>query len=204
VFRRIGREAARFGPAQLRTNLEFKHQFRFTSSSATPKAITADLLIPACGVVATSAVLGHSIFQSVKVNRIEVWTPPPSQGSFATCSVLFPATTQSQAREYTDTTVSVTQPAHILCTPPPLSLCGFFTDGLAIGGVANPLFTLTAPSGSIIDVWVSLVLNDGTHPNDANTMATLVGATTGSLYFCSLDSSTSAGSIYTPVGLTTL
>jgi len=193
-----------FGPSQLKTNIEYNHHFRYTSSSGTATAITGDVLIPACGVVATSAVVGHSINQSVKVNKIEVWAPPASQGAFATCSILYPGTNQSQAREITDTSVSVTEPAHIVSTPPAKSLCSFWTNGAQVGGANDPLFTLTAPSGSIIDVWVSLILNDGVSANDANVTATLVGATVGGLYYTSLDSTISAGSIYKPVGLTTL
>jgi hypothetical protein len=61
---------------------------------------------------------------------------------------------------------------------------------------------LTAPPGSIIDIWVSMTDLDG-GPN-APSSATLVGATVGGLYYCSLDSATSAGSNYKPVGLTSL
>jgi len=194
----------RMGPAQLRTNIEFSHQFRFTSTSAALTAITAGKLLSAAGVVATTAVLGHAVNQSVKVNRVEIWAPPASQGAFATCSVLFPSTQMSQAREITDTSVSVSQPAHINATPPERSLCAFWSDGTNIAGAADTLFSLVAPPGSIIDVWVSLILNDGTASGDAFSQATLVGATVGSLYYTSLDSQTSAGSIYKPVGLTTL
>jgi len=192
------------GPAQLRTNIEYSHQFRFTSTSATPKAITAARLLTAAGVVASSAVAGQAVNQSVKVNRIEIWAPPPSQGSFATCSVLFPAASQSQAREVTDTSVSVSMPAHVVATPPERSLCAFWSDATNVAGAADTLFSLVAPPGSIIDVWVSLVLNDGTATGAAFTSAVLVGATTGSLYYTSLDSATAAGSVYIPVGLTTL
>jgi hypothetical protein len=60
------------------------------------------------------------------------------------------------------------------------------------------LFTLVAPSGSIIDIWLSLVMNDN---SAIPTTATLVGASVGSTYYCSLDSSTKAGSIYQAIGL---
>jgi len=201
---RIGMRISKTGPSQLRTNIEVSHQYRFTSSSATATQILASTLLPACGVVATSATAGFCMFQSVKVNRIEIWSPPASQGVFATCSVLFPAANQSQAREITDTTVSVSVPAHVLTSPPERSLCAFWTNGFQENAAnEEPLFTLVAPSGSIIDVWVSLVLGDGTSAAAVNNEAVLVGATVGSVYYTSLDSSTSAGSIYKPVGLTT-
>lgn len=185
------------GPRQLKTNLEHSHQFRFVSTAATTTSITDQTLLFACGVSALTAVLGENIRNTVKVNQIEIWTPPASQGAAATCSVLFPASQRSQAREYTDTSVSVSTPAHVLCQPPRESLCSFWANGSA----NIPLFTLTAPVGSIIDVWIGMVDGDG----EANpAAATLVGANPGSIYYCCLDSLVNATGIYKPVGLTVL
>lgn len=177
--------------------MELRHQFRFTSSNGAAKAITDQLLLTAAGVAAnTAGTTGTAIHQTVKVNQIEIWSPPASQGAAVTCSVLFPASINSPAREITDTTVSTAQPAHVVCSPPQKSLAGFWQEG-----VGNTMFTLTAPAGSIIDIWLSLIIADGVQPT-ANT-ATLVGGTSGAIYYCSLDSSTAAGSVYKPVGLTT-
>jgi hypothetical protein len=159
-------------------------------------------LIAAAGVCATTAILGYSLYQCVKVDKIEIWTPPASQGAAATCSVLFPgssAPAQGMTREYTDTTVSTARPAHVVCRPPPKSLGGFWQDGVN----GDTLFTLVAPSGSIIDIWMSMVLADGARPASAST-AVLVGATIGNIYYCSLDSTTKAGSLYTAIGLASL
>jgi len=187
-----------FGPLQLKANLEMKHQFRFLSSSATATAISDATLLNECGVVAnTAGTTGYNIFKTVKVNRIELWSPPASQGSAVTCSVLFPSGNNAPSREYSDTSVSVSEPAHVVCSPPPQSLAGFWQNG--VSGVS--LFTLVAPAGTIIDVWVSLVLNDGT-ATSGNT-ATLVAGIVGVVYYCSLDSSTAAGSLYAPISLIT-
>lgn len=189
-------------PSAFNANLEFNHKFRFTSSSATTTPVTDLTLLTACGVVASGATVGQTIWQSVRVNQIEIWSPPPSQGAAATCGVTFPPSSTvvgfGMTREVSDTTVSVSTPAHVCTSPPAGSLCGFWQNG----ALAAPLFSLTAPVGSIIDVWVSLIAKDGTYV-DANT-ATLVGATVGGVYYTSLDSSTAAGSIYAPVGLTRL
>lgn len=182
-------------PSQFFANPEVSRRYRFTSSSGTSTAITTSLLLNACGVAATAANTGSAIFQSVKVRQIEIWTPPAAQGAAATCSVLWPAGNQSQPREVSDTTVSVASPAHVRTSPPPGSLAGFWTTSAAT------LFTLVAPPGSIIDVWVSLIMGDGTTSSGT---ATLVGATAGRIYYCALDSSTAAGSIYPPVSLTQL
>jgi hypothetical protein len=111
------------GPSQLRTNIEVRHQFRYTSTSATLTAINDTTLIAAAGAMAVSATLGQALFSTVKVNQIEIWTPPASQGVATTCSVLFPKGYNSPAREITDTSVSVAIPAHVRVQPPQRSLC---------------------------------------------------------------------------------
>jgi len=195
VMRSSSSGPIRMGPAPIRANLEMKHHYRFTSSAATLTSITDTLLLTAAGVMAVSATAANSIHRTVKVNRIEVWTPPAAQGSAATCSVAFPAPNNSPAREYSDTTISTAEPAHVIAVPPPQSLCSFWQSGTGV-----TMFNLVAPAGSIIDVWLSLVIGDAT----LGAAAVLVGATTGVMYYCSLDSATAAGSIYTPVGLTRL
>jgi len=79
------------------------------------------------------------------------------------------------------------------------SLCSFWADGN--GGTT--LFTLIAPPGSIIDIFVSMVDRDGSVDVDQNP-ATLVGATVGSVYYCALDSETRVGALYLPIGLASL
>jgi len=187
------------GPMQLRSNIELRHQFRFASTNGAPTAVTSSTLSGALGVVAVTAVLGVQIAQSFKVNQIEIWTPPASQGASATCSVLFPQTASDVAREYSDTTVSVATPAHVVCSPPQRSLASFWQSS---AGVA--LFTLVAPPGSVIDVWVSYVLADPTAFSGGGAPATLVGATIGNTYYTALDSLTSAGAVYKPIALSTL
>jgi hypothetical protein len=185
------------GPPQMRANIEAKHQYRFTSNSGTLVNITDSLLLTAAGVMATSATVGHALFNAVKLHKVEIWAPPAAQGAATTCSVLWPAGNNSPSREVSDTSVSVTKPAHIVSSPPPNSLCGFWNSGSGF-----LVMSLTAPPGSIIDVWLSLVVVDGAPQNSVT--ATLVASAAGYVTYCSLDSSTAAGSKYPPVSLTTL
>ncbi len=193
---RLGR-VERLAPQQFRANPEVTRRYRFVSSASTARALTASTLCGAAGVVADTATTGQPIFQSVRVNQIEIWTPTASQGSAITCSVLWAQTTQSQPREVSDTTNSVTQPAHVLTSPPPGSLAGFWSPRSS----STTLCTLVAPAGSIIDVWLSLVAGDGVQ---TSTQQTLVGATVGGVYYGGADSQTAATAIYQPVSLTIL
>lgn len=182
---------------QLKTNIELSHRYRYTSTAGTLTTITDSLLLTAAGVSARTSTLGDAIFQSVKVVAVEIWTPPASQGAAATCSILWPSTNTSPAREVSDTTVSTAVPAHVRAQPPPNSLCGFWQEG-----TEEPLFSLIAPPGSIIDVTLALIALDGDPPTGTPLTATLVAANPGSMYYCSLDSNVAAGSIYKPVSLT--
>ncbi len=170
----MGTQLAR--PIQFRANPELTRRYRFVSSSGTSTLIQSTTLAAACGVVATSATVGQSIVQALKVREVEIWAPPSSQGSAVTCSILWQGGSTSQPREVSDTSVSTAIPAHVKSGPPAGSLASFWTTA------NNSLFTLVAPSGSIIDVTVSLVLADG----NASTIgaAVLVGATTGRMYYC--------------------
>jgi len=181
---------------QIPSNVSYGHTFRFLSTSGTLTAITPTSLLGAAGaftqVVNTTLV---TVNASVRVNKIEMWTPPAAQGSSATCAVNFSGTSLNQPdREYSDTTVSTAFPAHLVVRPAATSLASFWQ-----AASANTLFTLVAPVGTIIDVHVALIWNDG--GDAASGAITVATAALGALYYMSLDPN--ATHRYTPVSLTT-
>jgi len=180
-------------PPQLATNVTFRHRFRFISTSATATAITPTSLLGACGAMAT--VLNTSVAtlsSSIKVDHVSLWTPPASQGASATCSINFLGLGNTPSREFSDTTVSVAEPAFVSCKPPPQSLASFWQVPSN-----TTMFTLVAPVGTIIDINVNVILADGTD----NTSIIVATAALGSVYYLSLDPV--ATHRYTPVSLTT-
>lgn len=200
--RRAGKNRARNGLRnipQMRSNILYHHTFRFTSTNAAATAITSKGLLFAAGAVGTVLNTTVSSFHSsVKLHNIKVWTPPPSQGATATCSVEFymgGSSSFSNTREYSDTSVSTAVPAFLNCSPPRDSLASFWNLPAAAD---SQLFILTAPVGSVIDVSLSMVINDDEGTTQTRAVST---ALLGSVYFLSLDNST--GHIYPPVSLTT-
>lgn len=180
-------------PIQIKSNVELRHRYRFVSTSGTATAITPTSLLGAAGGLCTVTNTQVATFSSsVKVNRVQILTPPASQGANATCSVEWAGFNNSPDREYSDTTISVSTPAQISCSPPPQSLASFWQ----VGGTTT-LFTVVAPTGSIIDIVLSLILADGTN-NSGIVVATGV---LGTVYYLSLDPV--ATHRYTPVSLTT-
>lgn len=187
------------GPGSFQANPSLSRHYRFSASSAlTAVNIAQDSLFNAIGVIATSSTVGTAIAQSARVRRVEIWSPVASQGSATTCSVLFPSATQSPAMEFSDSTMNVSYPAHVNVRPPKDALCSFWVND----NNDIRLFTITAPAGSIVDVYVDVILRDAS--GASGTTAVLVGATVGDMYYCCLDSSTNASGKLKPVSLTVL
>jgi hypothetical protein len=182
-------------PPQFASNLIFNHTYRFLSTSATPTPVTPTSLLCASGTICTVVNTDvASFWQSVKVNRIHMWTPPPAVGSSATCSIEWIGTSSmSNNKEVSDTSVSTAFPAHVHSSPPPRSLAQFWNQPSA-----NAIFTLTAPVGTIIDVNVTLVAQDD---NVTNAFSVVTTGALGVQYYLSLDSN--ATHRYTPISLFT-
>lgn len=183
-------------PAQLKSNVIVNHTFRFTSTSATSTAITPTSLLGAAGTMGTTVNSFVAPFSAcVKVNSLKMWAPPPSQGSTATCSVDWVGSISSQVSnlEFSDTSNSVTTPATVRCVPPKQSLASFWQQA-----GSTTLFTLVAPVGTIIDVSLSLILQDD---DTAPVGIAVTTAAVGSVYYLSLDPN--ATHRYVPVSLTT-
>lgn len=192
-------QSLRFGPPQLKTNVVIRHTFRFLArTGATSSGITASQILGICGNicdVANTAVV--SIAGSAKVHSVSVWSPVAAQGAGATCSVEWRdaggANAFASEMESSDTSISVSQPAHIRTTPPKESGAAFW-----FGASANILFVLTAPVASIVDVDLSFILNDS---GSAGVPATVATGALGVNYWLALDGTTNH--FYQPVSLTT-
>jgi hypothetical protein len=182
-------------PTQLKSNIMLSHTYRFVSTSGSATAVTTTSLGGCAGTMCTVANSNVQIlFDSFRVNRVEVYSPPSSQGSAVTCSLNWEGTEGfAPNMEVSDTTVSVTAPAYINCVPPPRSVAGFWNRTAS----STTIFTLVAPAGSIIDVSLSLILSDGMTP----TGISITTGTLGILYYLSLDANSTH--VYTPVSLTT-
>jgi len=185
-------------PPQLKSNIMLTHRYRFLSTSSTTTTITPNSILCAAGTICTvvnSNVI--SMFTSFKIRRVEVWSPPASQGAAVTCSLNWSGAVSqfSPDLEVSDTSLSVTRPAYISTSPPQGSIASFW-QSLS----SNGIFELTAPSGSVIDVVLDLILYDDDNPaGQANVAVTT--ATLGLTYYMSLDPNTTHR--YVPVSLTT-
>lgn len=191
-------------PPQFRSNIKYNHRFRFLITPANASGglldVTVNALLLSFGTLLSNATTGYAINQSFKLRRVSVWTPPATQGSVATCTLLW--TDQSGATavagntglEVSDSTNSVTTPAHISAKPPAGSLASWWHS---FADPSTYLFQLTAPIGSLIDIDAELVLADGFA--SASTIYTSSLAT-GKVVFAFLDLAASPPS-WQPVGV---
>jgi hypothetical protein len=184
------------GPIQMRSNLQKVHKFRFVATTAFSGTITSKQMLAASGVVGsvvnTTAILKN---YSVRIKEIEMWTPPASQGAAATCAIewLGSGDNYSPSIEISDTSVSVTKPAHIRSRPPVNSGAHLWANG----GTTKTFCNLVCPGGTIIDLSLALVENDGEGPITTTVATAVVGAS----YYLALDHTVS--DLLVPVSLTT-
>jgi hypothetical protein len=189
----------------MKSNVEFRHTFRFNSFSSFTRNVTAKSLVACAGGIATGSNNVTAMCVSAKIHRIRMWTIAQGTTSVSiqqpiTCSVEFlsPAGSviSSSNMEYSSTTLSSATPAYIDVRPPAGSQASFWN--LANN---NSLLTLSASGPTIVDVDASFIMDD--EPSIQVTNATVASATVNQCYFLALDG-TGAGVALVPVSLQTI
>jgi hypothetical protein len=175
-------------PPQL-NGYELRHSvaLRFVANASLSVNITFQNLMDTI-LFAASATAGYNVFQTVKVRRVRVWSVPVI-GNAATVIVEYsgvtPGITGDQAL-HADTSMGI-QPAYVSCRPSRRSLASNYQ--LNSGALA---FTLTCPSGSVVDVELSFRGAFGLAVAEQNA---LVGAVTGATYLRGLDGKPTATTV---------
>jgi hypothetical protein len=183
-------------PPTLRPNIQTKHKFRFYSDSSASSTITNQNLLTAAGcVVTTNNSTATSVWMSVKIISVEVWSIPATGTS--TCSVEWKGDTDLAGisqHQVTDTSLSPSFPAHLICRPPSGTLPSFWHEG----GIANNLFTVSVDGAGIVDVTLQLILRDA--PSSSSATLSIASGSLGTMIYSPLDGSTDK---FLPAGLTT-
>lgn len=196
--RRPARASHRLGPPSFSANIIVPIHLRFVSGTANTVSVTNYTLGAACGVSAATTTSAYSLFQAIRLSKVEAWSPTGTSTTAATCSLLWVATSGNNFApnaEISDTSINVSEPAHIVCRPPSKSLA---SDWVQCSTVLCTLFNFTGPVGTIVDVHCVGILNDST---TVPTSITAVGATVGLVYYQPMDGD---GGSYTPLGKTVL
>lgn len=182
----------------LATSIQTSHRFRYTATSTFNGTIT-DLDLFYALVSAASATAAHSLFSGVKLARVALFGAPDVTGSEGTTvSVEFLGSSSggpsAPARLFSDTVLGTAGLAKVAVRPPKQSYAGMW---LGVSGEA--VMALAMPTGSVIDIDLTVVLSNGTQT--AGT-ATVAGATGGAIYSLALDFSGSG--LLVPVSYATV
>lgn len=203
-------------PPSFDPNTRFVTRRRFqVAAGAGQITVTASSIADAqgmvCRVANTTAV---GIVAATKIRSVEVWgamnanASAPVLASSSTIELVwgtdFLATQSAYAPglAVSDTSTSVALPPHLKATPPRNSNAAFWQNRTtAAGGINNgvTMFTLIAPTGSILDIVCDCVLADQGKGSPLVTTAITSGAL-GAFAYYFLDGVTSQ---LTPVGVDT-
>jgi hypothetical protein len=153
---------------------------RFATNVAVDTAITFQNLLDTV-LLAVSATSGFDVFDAVRINSVEAWGIAVL-GTPATVSVTFNGETvgaQGDQKLHTDTSMGV-EPAHVKARPDPLTQAGQFQ-----ASSANTAFTISGPTGTVIDV--SVTFRQPVQGQAQACQNALAGADTGAIFYRGLD-----------------
>jgi len=189
-------------PPVLRGNVEGRHTFRFKQIAEASSVINLyvdDLAFMMC--VASTSTTIRTTWESIKLNRISIWTPSRQYSG----TLQDPRETSlTWLGEYTPraevfgTVNQQTGVCHISAVPPKNSGSGKWQK-TGQGAVNELLCKLTIPDQSIVDINVSFVFDD----DSVSTLGVsgYSGLVVGNLYYAAADAYFGTKKL-TPMGLT--
>lgn len=181
----------------LNTNVVVKHKYRFIATAVSTNAvITSNNLLSCAGVMGTViATTVSMIFASGRLRQVEVWGGGAAAGTGSTVSVEWTGAGNSPNLEYSDSTISAANPAHLRLTPPKNTLASFWQLSTA----SVNMFQITCPAGTVVDVTLDLILSDTGAAT--TTIAGFAGSVVGQMFYLALDGR--ATNNFVPVRLST-
>jgi hypothetical protein len=183
---------------QINATINLKHRFRYTANNgATNVTVTRANLLNNLMVNISSSTGNWAIISALKLDRIEMVSPAISVGAPSTISVEW-LSTYGPSVIVSDTSNSTAIQCVVRSSPPRNSLASFWS--LSNSNESDTIMNLNAPTATVVDVWVTMVLNDGINSRNATTTAS---GTQGILYASFLDGPRS-GAVFVPVSVASL
>lgn len=165
--------------------------YRFECTGNLGATITSSNVIGICGAMCTvtNSTLTFIAF-AAQVHRIRVWAPSATNAVVVQTEVQWYTMNQGPGREAATTSITPSRPSYLSSKPRYGEWAGQkFSAG------ATPVFGISCPVGSVIDLHCSHWLSDLA---GANTTQSATVATVGELYYTALDGTTKTA---VPVGL---
>jgi hypothetical protein len=169
-------------------------RMRFLTNAAGVTSITYENILDTV-LIATGATTAVDLFQAVRVNQVEVWATPVT-GAPVTAIVTFDGSSVGAFGDFkvhSDTSMGI-EPAHVRARPEPLSQAAQFQTG-----TTDVAFALSLPTGSVVDV--SMTLRQPVAGTALAAQNALVGATAGVIYYRGLDGKAAATTVFPVQGV---
>lgn len=166
-----------------------QHTFRFNVSNAITVEPVYGYDMLGLIAAATSATGATSVISAVRLKQVILY----SSGTNAASLGIIWAGGHSVPSMMSTTVLGTAEPAMMVYVPPPESEASF---PISYNERANTYFTITAPTGTIIDVVVDFLLANGVVTSPAYVTYVSSGLVTGQLYYGPLDKQTGAPKIF--------
>jgi len=177
-------------------SFSFRHSFQFrVQTSQTALNVTVGNLLDML-LVATSATAGVSLLESIKLDRIKIWSPSTSAFVPNTVQLTWGSIgSVSDGRNNTivDTSMS-TKSAHVSARPPREEQPSFWHNDSTRNLV---MFILGCNANSIVQIDFRATVQPNSQVSVTNA---LVGATAGQVYYRGLDGLAAASSAFITLG----
>jgi len=174
-------------PPQTQASVAVRHTYAFSVPATATEGITVGTLLCAAGSMSTlvAGTTCVSVFSSVRVRKVSIWTPAPAVPATAPSPLVSWASAGGHDCDDEKITSSVGSAgaSAFVAVPPKGSFSDLWWDSSA---AASVVFTLTAAIGSVIHVDLELRMQ-----NDLAGVSQATGAgTPGNMYYLPLDGTT--------------
>ncbi len=179
-----------------------KKTLRFKANAAVSNVniTAANLLDLLC--LADTTTSAYRLMSSARLDSVELWGPMASDLAPVTVAVEFQTTSATSIGApnalKSDTSMGAQQCAHVAMRPPAQSLAAMWQSLAATG----TLFTLNGPINMVVDIHLSLYLQNGESPTAVT--SAVAGATVGTVYCRGLDALAAASTKLPPVSYATI
>jgi len=186
-------------PPSFQSTFQVAKVLRFIASAALVNVDISFVDLLDLVVMATSATAGYQLFSAFKLGKVSIWGPMAAALTPVTASIEYSpigtAGIGGPQRIWSDTSMGATEAAYVSKAPPKESAQSKWQTDNA----GTAFFRLNGPIGSIVDLAITYVMQNGQTPQVASTV--LAGATVGQIYVRALDSN--GATLLTPVSYPT-
>lgn len=193
-FTRAAKRSAQ--PPPFHASFQVEKRLRFTATAAAAATAISCRNIGDSWLFASAANAGFQIMQAFKIKSIRVWAGPSSTLAPVTVALDWSgatAGTLGSDKLVSDTSIGATRVASIHCVPPKDSQLSQWQSATS----GNQIFQITCPAGSVIDLSLSILINDVATAQAVQNAP--VGLSVGSNYMRGFDGLATAASNFVPI-----